>query len=374
MRPAAAFVRALAAGDAEAVRSAAEAKPDWHKVAELAELHEVEALCWWEGEQLGRCGAFELPSVLRDRLQLSYLHHRLRNEALAENLAHLADGLRTAGVEALYLKGPWVAFHAYPEPGTRPVGDIDLCVRERHYAGALEALRSAGWQPGKALPKSPTEALAESHYHRQLRFVARGRRPVELHFRLLNMGPPGPEESRVWENARELDVGSLRLRVPGPEAMLLHLLLHANQHGFAVLRLLHDIRFGLEADRAVLDMAGFRRTVRGLGCAAACYHALELAAELAGARPDGVEALRPSRARRALFSRLWQLGAARRLEANRWRQEMESPLFYLLEMGRPVDKLRYALRVTASAGGPLGLVQEILRLAAPPHPRRRGPR
>ena len=359
--PAAAFVRALAAGDVDGLRAADQARPDGDDIVKLAELHQVEALCWWQSDQLRRRGAFELPSELRDRLRLGYLHHRLRNEVLAENLACLDDSLKTAGVEALYLKGPWMAFQAYPDPGTRPVGDIDLCIRESQYQGALEALRVAGWRVSKALPSDSAAALAAGHYHRQLRFTARGRRPVELHFRLLNMGPPGAEERWVWEGARDLDVGTLRLRVPGPEAMLLHLLLHANQHAFAVLRLLHDIRWSLEADLAAIDIKKFRDRVRGLGCAASCWHAFELAAELAGARrPDGVEALRP-----------WRLEGVRRVEPDRRRQEMESPLFYLLEMGRPMDKLRYALGVMTAAGGPLrlmktpGLAREIVRLVAP---------
>ena len=367
MTPAAALVRALAAGEAPEPGHAALSESDWRAAGDLAALHQVDALCWWMSRPLERGGTLELPRALHDRWRLAYLHHRLRNEALANDLARLLDELAAAGVEALCLKGPWMAFHAFPDPGTRPVGDIDLCVRETHYSGALDALRSAGWRSRDPLPGNVAEALWESHYRRQLRFTARGRRPVELHFRLLNMGPPGAPENWVWDNARELRLGSTRLRVPGPEAMLLHLLLHANQHGFAVLRLLHDVRWAIEADRMVVDMAAFRHTVRGLGCAASCYHALELAAELAGARlPDGVERLRPSLPRRALFSRLWRLEAARRLAAVRRRQEMESPLFYLLEMGRPVDKLLYALRVTAAAGGPLRLARAMMRLTAPP--------
>ncbi len=372
MTPVAACVRALAAGDVPTPEPTKLSDSDWHQVGQLAALHQVDALCWWMSRPLEHEGRIELPQTLRDQWRLAYLHHLLRNEALARDLATLLDALTAAGVEALILKGPWMAFHAFPDPGTRPVGDIDLCVRETQYVGALEALRSAGWRAAGPLPDDAGEALRESHYRRQLRFSARGRRPVELHFRLLNMGPPGPPEDWVWDNTRELRLGSTRLHVPGPEAMLLHLTLHANQHGFTVLRLLHDVRWALEADRMALDMARFQHTVRGLGCASSCYHALELAAELAGARRiASAKGLRPSLPRRALFSRLWQLDAARRLETDRRRQEMEAPLFYLLEMGRLTDKLRYAARVTAAAGGPLALARKMFRAAS--SRRRTGP-
>lgn len=361
MRSSAAFVCALAAGDVVGLRSDLTSNLDWDEVAELAENHQVEALCWWQSVQLQN--VLELPQVLHDRWRLGYLHQRLRNEALVEQLASLHDSLSTTGVEALFLKGPWMAFHAYPEAATRPIGDIDLCVREEHYDAAVAALRRAGWSCGENLPGSPQEALYASHYRQQLRFAARGRRPVELHFRLLNMGPPGPPEHWLWDNAREVQVGSIGLQVPGPEAMLLHSLLHANQHGFSVLRLLHDIRWCLEADGPKVDFERFCLRVGQLGCETSCYFAFQLASELAGAvLPEGVDTLRPWLPRRLLFTLLWHLDAARRLKVDRRHQEVEAPLFYLLEMGRLIDKLRYVKAVTAAMGGPRPLVREVARL------------
>lgn len=355
--PEAALVTALAAGHGDGVRSALRARPDGETVCKLAALHQVDALCWWMWEKLlaqdRDAGTLALPPPLRERLRMAYFHHRLRNEALVNDLGVLQDALGARGIEALTFKGPWVAFAAYPDPGTRPVGDVDLGIREHDYAGAVEALRAAGWSPVEALPETSAQAVRRSHYARQLRFSARGKRPVELHLRLVNVGLPGPQERWVWESARDLRVGRLGLRVPGPEAMLLHLLLHANQHGFAVLRLLHDVRWALARDRRDLDVGAFLLRVRRLRCRAACYHALELATELAGAEVEGsiMEALRPSAPRRGLFAFLWRLGAVRRLAASPRPTALEAPLFYLLEMGRGPDKARFAARVAATAAG-----------------------
>ncbi|MCP4654658.1 MAG: PqqD family peptide modification chaperone [bacterium] len=356
--PEAELVTALAAGHGDGVRSALHARPDGGTVSNLAALHQVDALCWWMWEKIlaqeGDAGSLELPPRLSERLRMAYLHHLLRNEALVNDLAVLQDALAARGIEALYFKGPWVAFAAYPDPGTRPVGDVDLGIREGEYAGAVEALRAAGWSPDEALPETSSEALRRSHYSRQLRFSAPGRRPLELHLRLINVGLPGPEERWVWETARDLPVGRRSLRVPGPEAMLLHLLLHANQHGFAVLRLLHDVRWALAYDRRVLDAAAFLRLVERLRCRAACYHALELATDLAGAVVEDsiLDALRPSAARRMLFAFLWRLGAVRRLAAAPRPMAMEAPLLYLLEMGGGRDKARFTFRVLVAAARP----------------------
>ncbi len=367
MKPEAALVTALAAGDAEALRTAVRARPDWGKAGELALSHQVDALCWWMWRQIvdeeGASAHLELPAQFRDLLRKGYLHQLLRNEALLDDLAALRGALLAHGVEGLFLKGPWMAFEAYPDPGTRPVGDVDLCVREQHYRPAVAALQAAGWTPDAPLPSSAAAALERSHYRRQLVFSAPGRRDVELHFRLVNVGPPAAEPW-VWESSRELQAGTGRLRVPGPEAMLLHLLLHANQHGFAVLRMLHDVRWALERDAAELDQEMLLDRVRELRCRASCYHAFQLAAELADAPVDPkiLDELRPSLARRALFARLWRLPAVRRLEARRRRVATESPLFYLLEMGRPWEKAGFAARVTARAGASGRLLTEARRI------------
>jgi hypothetical protein len=118
--------------------------------------------------------------------------------------------------------------------------------------------------------------------------------------------------------------------------------------------LLHDVRWALECDRRDLDADAFLRLVGRLRCRAACYHALELARDLAGAVVEDsiLGALRPSAARRGLFALLWRLGAVRRLEASRRPMAMEAPLFYLLEMGGGRDKARFTARVITAAAGP----------------------
>lgn len=371
MKTEAALVTALARGASDQVRVLARGTVDWERAAELAARHEVAALCSWMWD------LHPPPSPTFERRgRLAYLHHLLRNEALENDLARIQDSLHARGIEALYFKGPWLAFRAYPDPGTRPVGDIDLGVREKDYRGALAALAEAGYDALEPAPASPEEALRRAHFGRQIRFRSRGRRTVELHFRLINFGPPGGDESWVWETARGLRVGHSVLRVPGPLAMLLHLLLHANQHGFAVLRLLHDIRFALVEDQGALDPAELAARARQLRCGASCYHALVLARDLAGApvTAELLDAVQPSRLRRAVFERVWRLPAVRRLEASRSRLEIESPLLYFLEMGRPRERVRFLRGLLAESGGVRPFARRLLGAPGLAPPAEDGPK
>lgn len=288
---------------------------------------------------------------VRDGFKLQYLLDRMRNEQLAIEIAELHDALLEKGVPNLFLKGPSLAFDAYPDPGARPVGDIDLCVPEGEFHGASEVLLALGYAPSTPLPRSPAEALHRAHYSEQLRFNRRGRRMVELHFRLINFGPPRPEEQWVWAARRALGIRGREVSVPSVETTLLHLLLHANQHAFSVLRLLFDVRFALERAGDGFRSEDVASRIAALRCGCAAYHSLLLASELAGAVvPEALlRSLRPGVMRRSAFRRLWRLQRVRRLAAPRPPMRLEAPLFYLLEVGRPSEKLRYLTGIAAAA-------------------------
>ena len=57
--------------------------------------------------------------------------------------------LTDAGLEPVVLKGPALASR-YPEPGLRPMDDIDLLLPKAEHPRALEALHEAGWQVARA--------------------------------------------------------------------------------------------------------------------------------------------------------------------------------------------------------------------------------
>ena len=355
-----------------------EGPPDWslvdpRRLLQLAARHQVDALCHWNRIFAAREGPRgerrSPPDELRNGLHAAFRYHSLRNEELALELSGLGEQLSLRGVDWTLYKGAWLAFVAYPDPGTRPVHDIDLGIRERDFAHTVDALRALGYHPMEPLPRTPEAALHRAHFGKQLRFNASGRRMVELHFRMVNIGPP-LDEAWVWSERASFDVGATRIRVPGPEAMLLHLLLHANQHGFAVLRLLFDVRFALARLGPALRPERFVRLVRSLRCSTSAYFGLVLSRDLAGAEVPAelLEELRPNAARRAFFSHLWNVRSLKRLSAPRRNMEVEAPRLYLLELGRWRDKARYVNMLRREAGGSVSLARTALRAL-----RQRGP-
>jgi len=362
LTPEARILLAATAGDADALRRCDPSGWNADRLIDLAARHQVSALAYQQLAATDGAGDI-VPRGAMQEWRRAFAHHSMRNESLLNDLADIAGELAHRGIEFLVCKGPWVAFEAYPDPGARPIGDIDLCVREGDFRGSVEALAAVGYRSTGALPDGPEEALERAHYREQLRFGAPSRRPLELHFRMVNVGPPARDEAWVWAGRRRFDRGPASVDVPGPEAMLLHLALHANQHGFAILRLFHDLRFALERTRGELDAERFLAHVRALRCSRSVFFALQLAADLARAPRSAalLEALRPSAVRARLFRALWDVEGVRALQVRQPASEAEASRLYLLEMGSARDKLRYLVALVDAAGGLLPFLRGVRR-------------
>jgi len=353
-RPEAEFLKALAVGNPYCLDRNLIQQLDPVRLRAVARRHQIDALCYWRWTQLRpsapHSSLFSACDDLISSFRDSYCHFLARNDSIKSDLSLLADSMASHSVPFLVLKGPWLTFAAYPDPGTRSMDDLDLCIHEDDYSAAIQALLEAGYLPAHTLPKNGPAALAHAHYRQQLRFVRAASRPVELHFRLLNMGPIREVEHWVWNSTRPLSVGRCTLRVPGPEAMLLHLLIHCNQHGFSILRLLHDIHFAIARDNTILSWISLIERVRSLRCSTSVFYSLLLTQELTPCKiPCTVfQMLHPGSARRLLFELVWRLGAVRQLDARLRKRCLEAPIYYLLEMGRFRDKVGYSSLLLAN--------------------------
>jgi hypothetical protein len=94
------------------------------------------ALGWWRVRESALQGS-AAAAELRQAFRLYTLNSR-RNKSTIEKVFVL---LRSVGVEPILIKG-WAAARYYPEPGLRPYGDIDICVRGDEYQTAERALAS----------------------------------------------------------------------------------------------------------------------------------------------------------------------------------------------------------------------------------------
>jgi hypothetical protein len=129
--------------DPASVRSAIAGGADVAWAVSASADHRIGALLW---RALGNSGS--LDALGPDRAALGDLADAFKMEALLLLPRAVALALRPlsdAGLEPVVLKGPAVAVR-YPEPGLRPMDDIDLLLPRADHPRAIDALRDAGWQ------------------------------------------------------------------------------------------------------------------------------------------------------------------------------------------------------------------------------------
>lgn len=163
-------------------------------VAQLAMRAGASGLVW------RRLGNALRDTAVGEQLRRAYYGCVLKNELHRRELKNAVEALNGAGIDAVLVKG-WALEDLYPEPGLRPCGDIDLCVRRAHYRRADELMQKPEYR----------EMLVDLHsgfdkfYDRRI--------------------------DEVWARSRLKDLDGVGIRVLAPEDSLRFLCIHMLRHG-----------------------------------------------------------------------------------------------------------------------------------------------
>jgi hypothetical protein len=153
-----------------------------------------------------------------------------RASRLLETLVTTVRILRVAGVEVVALKGSALAFLHYPDPALRPMGDLDLLLKEsRDLSRATDALAGAGWRALFDTPRHRVFARPDERVARPASEDPDNPIRVEVHtsFRLPVLGRVYDASAALRAEAETRDLAGTPVHVAAGSALLLHLLLHA---------------------------------------------------------------------------------------------------------------------------------------------------
>ncbi len=133
--------------DPDAVWRALDGGADVSRAVAGAVQHCLVPLLW---RMIAAAGAEEALGADRDDVKAVADAFRMEALLLIPRAVALAiRPLTDAGLEPVVLKGPTLASR-YPEPGLRPMDDIDVLLPKAEHPRALEALHEAGWQVARA--------------------------------------------------------------------------------------------------------------------------------------------------------------------------------------------------------------------------------
>ena len=200
-----------------------------------------------------------LPSGARAKLAVTYTATQRRNSAIAGQLAELLAACAAAGIDAMVLKGGYLAFAVYPDPALRGMSDLDLFFRPGDLGQAEAVLQSLGYQgKHKSADEGPGIVKHTSTYKREASGEAAttpnpylstaGDRHVDPHgsleeswFGLRVDVTPG-----VWQRSRQTSLVDQPVHAMATEDLLLQLSVHLIFHllmGKPSLVQLYDIAF-----------------------------------------------------------------------------------------------------------------------------------
>jgi hypothetical protein len=325
---------------------------------EQALLHRVspQALARW----CVRCGLAPLAyrrcagifPALAESLAESYFRSAGDNILRFHELSQILNRFRAAGIPVVALKGAALAEMAYGGIALRPMGDVDLWLRDADMPAAVAIMRELGFREHTKADRPPAlQSLAggEVQFYGRYGLVELHRSPFAgwwLHW------TAAVDDESIWARTEPLvlDGG----RSPGEEGwarqlaaedMMIQVAVHMavnHQFGMVAVRGLMDA--ALTARARPLDWGTIARLARRWRVATAVWAALDLAQQLIGLAgvEEALSPLRPSALRRVLLGRLVSpesVLAGRDLRSGRLRY-----LVLLLLVDRPTDAARLVFR------------------------------
>lgn len=156
----------------------------------------------------------------RKRLKGTHRLHWCKNQLALRAAGQLIGALEGRGVPTLVLKGGALASRAYPDLGSRPMGDLDLLVPTAMAGMAMRALEDLGYHAVQPHP----ELAIETRHSTAFRHASGAE--LDLHWHVLQECLGADADDPFWEAAVPLKLGGAATRMLGTADQLLHLLVH----------------------------------------------------------------------------------------------------------------------------------------------------
>lgn len=163
------------------------------------------------------------------------------NLAVEEEIRTIIEALRVAGVRPILLKGPPLVRWLYGRDA-RSSSDVDLLVAPAQIGAAEDTLAGLGFAPFL-----PGRIPGDRPKHAQAWERAASPITADLHQNLIGVGTPPEQTWRVLaERTETILVGGTAVESLAPPARLMHVALHAAQHGPSFSNSQQDLAAALE--------------------------------------------------------------------------------------------------------------------------------
>lgn len=202
---------------------------DWTQILDWGREHRFLPYLQYALRQAGALSY--VPADVQEKLSAAYRHSALRALTRQGDMIGTHRALDRAGIDHVFLKGAYLAQFAYPEPGLRPLRDIDVLVPKPQALEAYAALQAAGFARDPHY-QGHAEAFLEGVKHLPRLVSPMGGTALELHTQLTDSTRYRDDEKdlraqAVMASALPRSLAAHTLHFQAPEDLLLHLCIHA---------------------------------------------------------------------------------------------------------------------------------------------------
>jgi hypothetical protein len=248
----------------------------------------------WGGE-----GAFSARLAPFGAAYRATLRH---NVLLLDELSRIAARFSREEIETILLKGAALLLTVYPHPALRPMGDLDLLVREADVPRALRAAQDLGF---RILRPGVSEARLRTKHEIALARRLGDGTPIylEIHWRFIPreslVAGPAREPEQIWRDSHPSEDLTIPARVLSAEDALVLGALHLQRHVYS--RAIWFVDLAMLLERKRIDWDRVVNKAKIWGTRSALHLALRGLREICGvgAPREVMSALHPGRFRAA---------------------------------------------------------------------------
>ncbi|MGB8509120.1 MAG: nucleotidyltransferase family protein [Pyrinomonadaceae bacterium] len=211
----------------ERIRALLPGTLDWAYIYQLAKRHSVLSLFYW---RLREAAPDAIPAAQLKKFRENYRDNAARNLFLAGELVRIIKKFEDAGVEAIPYKGPALAITAYGNLSLRRFVDLDIMVRKKDVARAMELLEDGGYEPQLRLTDSQQALLLRTQHN--FPFTREGGRLiVELHWEVAaRQYASSLSAEDLWGRLQRMTINNTKVKTLSVEDLLLSLCVHGSKH------------------------------------------------------------------------------------------------------------------------------------------------
>jgi len=250
---------------------------EWSKLFTFFKVHRMLPLVYWKTGHLPY--KFRPPEPIFSYLREEFMANRLRCIQMERQLLELINAFQKAGVRMLVLKGPALAWTAYPNPATRFSRDLDILVAAEHIIQAREILNKINYQCESKIFEKLKHFYYDEHFIPQT--DSKNKRIIELHWELHRFyGYQCDDRTNdLFSRSIEVETPSLTFETLHPLDAFIHAALHMIMtHNQSIqLNWVYDISLLAQNLSIPDDWGGLRKKSSAWGARLAVEHSLKMA-------------------------------------------------------------------------------------------------